>query len=52
MQNLADPSKLGHGIAAAFTATVYGNWFANLFFLPDRRQAEGHRRRADPRCAR
>jgi chemotaxis protein MotA len=24
MQNLADPSKLGHGIAAAFTATVYG----------------------------
>jgi chemotaxis protein MotA len=24
MQNLDDPSKLGHGIAAAFTATVYG----------------------------
>jgi chemotaxis protein MotA len=34
MQNLADPSKLGHGIAAAFTATVYGIGFANLFFLP------------------
>ena len=34
MQNLDDPSKLGHGIAAAFTATVYGIGLANLFFLP------------------
>lgn len=34
MKNLADPSKLGHGIAAAFTATIYGIGFANLFFLP------------------
>ena len=34
LQNLADPSKLGHGIAAAFTATVYGIGFANLLFLP------------------
>jgi chemotaxis protein MotA len=34
MQNLADPSKLGQGIAAAFTATIYGIGFANLFFLP------------------
>ncbi|HEY4213870.1 MAG TPA: flagellar motor protein [Steroidobacteraceae bacterium] len=34
LQNLADPSKLGHGIAAAFTATVYGIGLANLFFLP------------------
>ena len=34
MQNLADPSKLGHGIAAAFTATIYGIGLANLFFLP------------------
>jgi chemotaxis protein MotA len=34
LQNLADPTKLGHGIAAAFTATVYGIGFANLFFLP------------------
>ena len=32
--NLADPSKLGHGIAAAFTATVYGIGLANLLFLP------------------
>jgi chemotaxis protein MotA len=34
LQNLADPSKLGHGIAAAFTATIYGIGLANLFFLP------------------
>jgi chemotaxis protein MotA len=34
MQNLADPSRLGAGIAAAFTATVYGIGFANLLFLP------------------
>jgi chemotaxis protein MotA len=34
MQNLADPAKLGHGIAAAFTATVYGIGLANLVFLP------------------
>lgn len=34
MKNLADPSKLGHGIAAAFTATIYGIGAANLFMLP------------------
>jgi chemotaxis protein MotA len=34
MKNLADPSKLGAGIAAAFTATIYGIGLANLFFLP------------------
>jgi len=34
MKNLNDPSKLGHGIAAAFTATIYGIASANLFFLP------------------
>ena len=34
MKNLADPSQLGHGIAAAFTATIYGIASANLFFLP------------------
>jgi chemotaxis protein MotA len=34
MQNLADPSKLGKGIAAAFTATIYGIGLANLLFLP------------------
>ncbi|WP_298294280.1 flagellar motor protein [Thiomonas sp.] len=34
MENLADPSKLGGGIAVAFVATVYGVGSANLFFLP------------------
>jgi len=34
MKNLADPSKLGHGIAAAFTATIYGIGAANLALLP------------------
>lgn len=34
MNNLADPSKLGPGIAVAFVATVYGVGSANIFFLP------------------
>jgi chemotaxis protein MotA len=34
MENLADPSKLGSGIATAFVATVYGVACANLLFLP------------------
>jgi chemotaxis protein MotA len=34
MQNLADPEKLGPGIAAAFVATIYGIGLANLIFLP------------------
>lgn len=34
MQNLADPSRLGSGIAVAFVATIYGVAFANLLFLP------------------
>jgi chemotaxis protein MotA len=34
MQNLADPSKLGSGIAVAFVATIYGVGLANLIFLP------------------
>lgn len=34
MQNLADPSKLGSGIAVAFVATIYGVGAANLVFLP------------------
>lgn len=34
MKNLADPAMLGHGIAAAFTATIYGIASANLLFLP------------------
>jgi chemotaxis protein MotA len=34
MENLADPSNLGAGIAVAFVATVYGVGSANLIFLP------------------
>jgi chemotaxis protein MotA len=34
MENLADPSKLGSGIAVAFVATVYGVVTANLVLLP------------------
>jgi len=34
MGNLADPSKLGGGIAVAFVATIYGVALANLLFLP------------------
>lgn len=34
MQNLADPSSLGAGIAVAFVATVYGVGAANLILIP------------------
>ena len=34
MENLADPSSLGGGIAVAFVATIYGVGGANLIFLP------------------
>lgn len=34
MNNLADPSQLGSGIAVAFVATIYGVGLANLVFLP------------------
>jgi chemotaxis protein MotA len=34
MSNLQDPSQLGHGIATAFVATIYGVGLANLIFIP------------------
>lgn len=34
MGNLADPSKLGPGIAVAFVATIYGVAIANLLLIP------------------
>lgn len=34
MGNLAEPEKLGSGIATAFIATIYGIASANLLFLP------------------
>ncbi len=41
MNNLADPSKLGSGIAVAFVATIYGVGSANLFFLPVANKLKG-----------
>lgn len=34
MKNLADIEEVGHGIAVAFVATVYGVGLSNLLFLP------------------
>ena len=34
LENLADPSSLGHSIAGAFLATLYGVGAANVIFLP------------------
>jgi chemotaxis protein MotA len=34
MENLADTSKLGAGIAVAFVATIYGVASANILFIP------------------
>jgi len=34
MKNLADIEEVGHGIAVAFVATIYGVGAANLLFLP------------------
>ncbi|QOL27111.1 flagellar motor protein [Thalassotalea sp. LPB0316] len=34
MSNLSNPDLLGHGIATAFVATIYGVGFANLIYLP------------------
>lgn len=34
LKNIADPSKIGVGIATAFVATIYGVGSANLIFIP------------------
>lgn len=41
MNNLADPSKLGPGIAVAFVATIYGVGSANFIFLPMAQKLKG-----------
>lgn len=41
MNNLADPSKLGSGIAVAFVATIYGVGAANFLFLPMANKLKG-----------
>lgn len=43
MENLADPSSLGGGIAVAFVATVYGVGSANLVFLPAATKLKHHK---------
>jgi chemotaxis protein MotA len=51
MEHLADPSRLGSGIAVAFVATIYGVGSANLLFLPIasrlRQRAEAAARRRE-----
>ncbi|WP_018409957.1 flagellar motor protein [Methyloversatilis thermotolerans] len=42
MENLADPTRLGAGIATAFVATIYGVGSANLIFLPIGRKLQMH----------
>ncbi len=42
MQNLADPSMLGSGIATAFVSTIYGVGMANLLLLPMANKIKAH----------
>lgn len=42
MENLSDPGKLGHGIATAFVATIYGVGLANLLLLPLSNKLKAH----------
>jgi chemotaxis protein MotA len=42
MENLADPSLLGKGIATAFVSTIYGVASANLIFLPIASKLKSH----------
>lgn len=42
MNNLADPSNLGHGIAVAFVATIYGVGTANLLLIPIANKLKAH----------
>lgn len=42
MKNLENIDEVGHGIATAFVATIYGVAVANLFFLPAANKLKGH----------
>jgi chemotaxis protein MotA len=46
MKNLEDIKAVGHGIAVAFVATVYGVASANIFFLPVANKLRGRIRSA------
>ena len=52
LENLSNPGALGHSIAGAFLATLYGVGSANLIFLPVAQQAQGALRRARSTTAR
>ena len=41
MKNLANIDEVGHGIAVAFVATVYGVGLANIFLLPASNKIKG-----------
>ena len=49
MKNLEDIKAVGHGIAVAFVATVYGVASANIFFLPVANKLKGRMRAASVR---
>ncbi len=46
MKHLEDIKEVGHGIAVAFVATVYGVGSANIFFLPAANKLRARMRRA------
>jgi chemotaxis protein MotA len=46
MKNLEDIKEVGHGIAVAFVATVYGVGSANIFFLPAANKLKARMREA------
>ncbi len=46
MKHLEDIKEVGHGIAVAFVATVYGVGSANLFFLPAANKLKARARQA------
>ena len=53
LENLSSPATLGHSIAGAFLATLYGVGSANIIFLPIAQQAQGacrRRRSTTARC--
>src|SRR5215470_10589 len=45
MKHLEDIKEVGHGIAVAFVATVYGVGTANVFFLPAANKLRARARR-------
>lgn len=46
MKHLEDINAVGHGIAVAFVATVYGVFVANIFFLPISNKLKARLRRS------